>query len=172
MPRMVSLSQIDIAVERDVIGPMRRGAGGDEDDAAVDDLLADGVGDGDARRRDEARRALVAIDFVPAQVVVDPLPLVRDDAVFAVHEIGDGDAVDGDVDRAFAEAALPEAGEVQRRLAQRLRRNGAGVDARAAEDRLALDERDTLAEVRRLRSALLAGRSGADDDEVVHGVEV
>jgi hypothetical protein len=157
-----------IAVERDVIGTMRRGAGGDEDDAAVDDLFADGVGDCDARRRNKTRRTLIAIDLMPPQVVFDPLPLVRDDVVFAVHEIGDGDAVDGDVDRAFAEAALSEAGERQRRLAQRLRGNGAGVDAGAAEDRLALDERDILPKVRRLRSALLAGRSGADDDEVVH----
>ena len=134
--------------------------------------FADGVCDGDARRRDEPRGALVAIDLVPPQVVFDPLPLVRDDVVFAVHEVGDGDAVDVDVDRAFAESALPESGERQSRLAQRLRRNRAGVDARAAEDRLALDESDTLPKVRRLRSALLAGRSGADDDEVVHGFGV
>ena len=59
------------------------------------------------------------------------------------------------------EAALAQAGEVERGLAQGLAREGAGVDAGAAEEPPALDEGDALAEVGGLGRALLArpGRS-------------
>src|SRR5262249_31387884 len=65
------------------------------------------------------------------------------------------------------QSALAQSREVQRRLAQRFGRNGAGIDARAAEVRLALDESDSLAEVGGLRGALLAGGAPADHDPVV-----
>src|SRR5689334_5421562 len=103
-----------------------------------------------------------------AEVRLDALPLALDDDLLPAHEVGDGDVVlDREADR-VAERAHAEAGEVERRLAQRLRRHGSRVDARAAEDRLPLDERDAFAEIRRLRRPLLARRTGADDDEVVH----
>ena len=99
---------------------------------------------------------------------VDPLPLLLHDDVLAVHECAHGAlALHRDVD-GVAIAALVEAGEVQRRFAQGLGGDRAGVDARAAEDRLALDEGDALAEVRRLRRSLFTCRTGADDDQVVH----
>src|SRR5216684_4265178 len=156
-----------IAVECHVIRSMRGGAGGDEDDTAIDDLFTNSVPDGDAGRRNEACRPFITIDLVPPQVVLDPLPFVRDYTIFAVHEVGDGDAVDGQIDGALAEAALPEAGEVKGGLAQCFRGDRAGVDAGPAENGLALDESHALAEVGRLRGALLAGRPGTDDDEVV-----
>jgi hypothetical protein len=49
------------------------------------------------------------------------------------------------------EAALAEAGEIERGLAQGFRRQRAGVGRGAAEEGLALDERDALAEIGRLR---------------------
>ena len=73
----------------------------------------------------------------------------------------------GDRVVAAVERALAEPGEVQDRLAQRLRRNRAGVEAHAADHLLAVDDGDLLAELRRGDRALLAGRAGADDDEVV-----
>src|SRR5206468_8119561 len=107
---------------------------------------------------------------VPSEVRVDPLPLLLHDDVLAVHERLHGElALHRDI-HGVAIAALVEAGEVQRGLAQGLGWNRAGVHARAAEHRLALDERHALAEVRRLRRALFTCRTGADDDEVVHEV--
>ena len=89
-----------------------------------------------------------------------------DDRALAKHEIADRDvALDVKVDA--VEPALAQAGEIERRLAQRLGWNRAGVDRRAARLRRALDDADALAEVRRLRGALFAGRAGADDDEIV-----
>src|SRR5438105_2783151 len=102
------------------------------------------------------------------QILVDPLPFLLQHELFAVHEVADADALHGHFHR-IAKSALAESGEMKRRLAQRLRWNRAGVDARAAQHRLALDERDALAEVRGLGRSLLAGRPGADHDEVVHG---
>ena len=88
------------------------------------------------------------------------------DLLDAKGEVGDGDLA---VDRVVlaVEAPLPEAGEVQDRLAQRLGRDRAGVEADAADHLLAVDDGDLLAELRRGDRALLAGRAGADDDEVV-----
>ncbi len=65
------------------------------------------------------------------------------------------------------ELALPVAGQEERGLAQRLRRERAGVHRRAAGLLRALDARDALPEVGGLRGALLAGGSAADDDEIV-----
>ena len=62
--------------------------------------------------------------------------------------------------------AVPEPGQVQRGFAEGLRRDP-GVDrGRAAGARAALDDRNTLAEVRGLRRSLLACGSCADDDHV------
>ena len=55
----------------------------------------------DLSRRLETRVADVAIDFVPAQVLFDALPLALDDEVLAMHELGDADvALDLHLDRA------------------------------------------------------------------------
>src|SRR5262249_16111605 len=144
-----------LVVKGDVFRAIRRGAGGDEEDRAAEDLLAEGVADDELIRGAERRRALVAVDAVAHEVVIDALPLLLDDDVLAVHEGAHGElALHGDVDGLLV-AALVEAGEVQGRLAQGLRGNRAGVHARAAEDGLALDERHALAEVRRLRRSLL-----------------
>ena len=71
------------------------------------------------------------------------------------------------LDAQAVELALAVAGEEERRLAQRLRRERPRVDRRAAGLLRPLDERDALAEVRGLRRALLAGGAAAEDDQIV-----
>src|SRR5206468_481501 len=63
--------------------------------------------------------------------------------------------------------ALADAGEVQDRLAHRLGRDRAGVDADAADVVVALDEGDAAAELGGAEGGLLAGGAGADNHEVV-----
>jgi hypothetical protein len=71
-----------------------------------------------------------------------------------------------ELDRDPIQLAAAEPGQVERRLAQRLGGKRAGVDGGAPGLSLALDERHALAEVRRLRSALLSAGAGAHDDHV------
>ena len=69
------------------------------------------------------------------------------------------------------EPALAETRKIERRFAQRLRRHRAGIKARAAQMRGALDERDALAEIGRLRRAFFSGRAGTDGHQIeaLHG---
>jgi len=60
------------------------------------------------------------------------------------------------------DVALAQAAQVQRALAQRLRRQRAGVSRTPRDDRLFLDDRDTLAEIRGLGCAFLARRARTD----------
>src|SRR4030095_3636847 len=88
------------------------------------------------------------------------------DLLLAVHEVLHRE-VGLDLIVHAVEAAGAEAGEEERRLAERLGGDRAGVDAGAPGMRGHLDEGDTPAEVRSLRRALFACGPGADDDEVV-----
>ena len=80
-------------------------------------------------------------------------------------EVGDRDVL-LDVAGAAEQPALVGAGEMQGRLAERLRRDGARVDLGAAEDGVLLDDGDALAQLGRLDGALLPRGAGADDDAV------
>ena len=78
------------------------------------------------------------------------------------------------LDAEAVELALAKSGEEDRRLTQRLAWQGPRVNGRAAGLLGALDAGDAFAEVRSLGSPLFAGRSHADDDEIVvvrHGRE-
>jgi hypothetical protein len=88
------------------------------------------------------------------------------DVLGARQQVGDGDLFLDPVAGAV-QLALAHAGQVEHRLAQRLGRDGAGVDADAAEHVAALDDRDRLAELGRRDRGLLAAGTGTDDDEVV-----
>ena len=101
-----------------------RGAGGDQDDFALQLLLAKLVGDCDLCRRDKARLALVSIDGVPAEVLIDSPPFLFQHLVLAIHEVVDGDSLDRQID-GVTKPALAKAGEMQSRLTERLRWNGA-----------------------------------------------
>src|SRR5262249_29601222 len=65
------------------------------------------------------------------------------------------------------ETAFPIAGQAEGRLAQRLARYRARVDADAADDGFLVDNRDPLVELRRLDGRTMAGGTGADDKQVV-----
>ena len=76
---------------------------------------------------------------------------------------------------ARAEADAPLGGvlrdlERMRVLEQRFRRNAAPVEARAAERRLALDDRGFQAELRGANGGDVAAGAGADDDDIKRGV--
>jgi hypothetical protein len=83
-----------------------------------------------------------------------------------VHEVGDRDVRLHVVLHAI-ESTLAETGKVERGFAQRLGRNGARVDRGATGFGGALHDAHALAEIRGLRGALLAGRAGANDEQVV-----
>jgi len=155
-------------VEGDAGRVVGRGARGDEDDARLDGEVGAAVRLPHANRVRVAERGLTRdhLDAVPVEVASDDAPLALDHHVLAIHEVPDGEVFLQRVIHAV-EAAVAKAREVERGLAQRLGRDGAGVDARAAQVRPALDQRDPCAEVRRLRGALLAGGAGADHHEVV-----
>src|SRR5439155_22614333 len=63
--------------------------------------------------------------------------------------------------------ALPDPGQVDDRLADRLRRDRPDVDAVPADDLAALDERDLLPELGRLDRSLLPSGPAADHEELV-----
>ena len=167
MPRMVSESWTSGSSKGTSGGRNGPRAGGDEDDAAAQEPRCRRTRGGPRRRRRGAGRAPPArarcrdargwrARHSPASSDTDgragAQPVERE-----VRCQVEADAVD---------LAAPVAGQVERRLAQRLGGQPAAVDGRAAGPLLALDERHALAEVGRLGGALLAGRSGADDDEV------
>jgi hypothetical protein len=107
------------------------------------------------------------LDLHAAQEVGHERDLVLDHEVLAREQLRDRDllALQAQVDA--VEAALAVAREVQRRLAQRLRGQRAGVDPRAADVLEALDQGDLLAAPARLDGGHHAGGAGADDGEVV-----
>ena len=102
---------------------------------------------------------------VAVEVARDLRDLLPGHRVQAPHELAQA-GVAIDVQRHAVEVAALEAGHVQRRLAQRLRRQRAGVHAGAADLGRLLDERDLLAEVGRLRRAFLPRRPRADHDQI------
>ena len=127
---------------------------------------------GDGVRVGERGGPFDELDPMPVQVLLDPEPLDRGDGELVAHEVADRHLVlEGDVQARQVAVAVPR--EEQRRLAQGLRRQRAGVGGGPADDALPLDQGDLLAEVRRLRSPFLARRARADDDQVellaVHG---
>src|SRR4029450_1488077 len=89
--------------------------------------------------RDEPRRSLIAVYAMAREVLVDRLPFTLDHDVLAAHEIrardvlrayeiGDGDVVAPVAVDAPAEVRCAQSGELERRLAQRLRRDRSRVD--------------------------------------------
>ena len=91
-----------------------------------------------------------------ADLGADDLPATGDQVVH-----GDLGAV-----AVAVKAPLLDAGQVQHGFAQGFAGDGAGVGADAADDGVALDERDLLAELGGLDGGLLAGGTAADDDHV------
>jgi hypothetical protein len=156
----------DGAVERDLRRVHGTRPGGDQEDIGGDApwflLVARHL---DRVRRGEAGLALDRDDAVLLQVARDDLPGVVDDGPLAVHEVADRDVgLDAVLDA--VEAALAEAAQVERCLAEGLGRDGPRVDRGTTGLRRAFDQADPLAEVGRLGGTLFAGRPAADDAEV------
>ena len=116
-------------------------------------------------RVDERADALEERHRVPLEVPADALDLEPSHRVLARQQARRGlTAIDLEADPVQIAAAV--AGEHDRRFAQRLRGERAGVHGRASGIGRALDDGDALAEVRCLRGAFFASRSTAEDDEI------
>src|SRR5205085_1220929 len=134
----------------------------------LDDLLRAQLlsADVDGAVVDEGRRAVEERHAVPQQLVADHLPLALDDVARPRGEVRDRDLVLEPVVLAV-DRALSDAGEVDDRLADRLRRDRPDVDAVPAHDRLPLHQSDLPPQLRRLDRSLLAGRPAPDDEQLV-----
>ncbi len=154
-------------VERDVAGAIGGRAHGDQDALAAHDLLvAIGLGHGQAMGVDEAGLAGQGAHAVALELVLQHLDLVVQGLVQAHGEVGAADVLLDPVGAAV-EAALAPAGQVQRRLAQGLGRDGAGVHRHPADAAAVLDHQHRLAQLGRLHRGPAARRPRADDDEIV-----
>ena len=116
-------------------------------------------------RIDEARARGGQLDAVAQKLMAQDVDLVAHDRIDAHQQVLEGDffldLVRIAVDRVFAIA-----GEIEDGLAHRLARNRADVDADAAEDRLALDHDDALAQLGALDGRMMSGWTGAYDREI------
>ena len=92
--------------------------------------------------------------------------LVADDVVDTKEQVAHRDVLLHGV-RGAIDPALPVSREAERRLAERLARDRAGVDAHAADDRALLDNRDPLVELRALDGGPMSGWTRADDEQIV-----
>ena len=109
-------------------------------------------------RIDEGRFRLQQFDPVAQQLMAVHVELVGDDIVGADQQVRHRNVVLHPVGRAV-DIPLPVAGEVHHRLPERLARDGAGVDAGAADDGLAFHDGRFPAKLRRLYRRAVAGGS-------------
>src|SRR6185436_16139958 len=99
---------------------------------------------------------------------LDPLPLAVRHTFLVPHEIGNsGLAAKREVHA--KETARAPAGKHERGFAQRLAGNGAGVDARATDQRGFLHESDFFAEQSPDHRAAGSGGTATKDDEIEPG---
>ena len=153
--------------ERKIAGAVRPRSGRDQEHIRGQRHGRSAVGrDGDRVRIGEGRESLVLIHFVAFQVGLDAGALGSGDVLLMKEKIARGDLV-GHVERHAVQPALPETGKVQRRLAKSLGWQSSGVGRGPAQSGRLFHQRDFLAEVRGLRRALFAGRSGADHHQVI-----
>ena len=116
-------------------------------------------------RVDEPGRPFDQRNVVPQQLVADDVPLPLHHLPDAERDVLDRDLVLQPVALAV-DRSLVQPRQVEDRLADRLRRNRPRVDADTADRGVPLDQRDALAELRRLDRRLLARRPRADDDDL------
>ena len=109
--------------------------------------------------------AAIDRDRVPGKVQAHQVAQALRDLDLAAHELGNGEVLPQRVVDPV-QAALVESGKVEGGLAKGLARDGAGVDERASEEGVLLDQGHALPEVGGLGRALLARRARPDDDEV------
>ena len=102
---------------------------------------------------------------VPVEIRFNPRLLGFGDVLLMEQEIACCDVI-AHRQRDAMQPALPEAGQVQRSLAQRLRGQGSGIRGGAAQDARVFHQRDSLAEIGRLCGSLFASRAGTDDHQI------
>ena len=156
------------AVERNVVGPRRAGCRAPAGCARPsNDLPFAAAGDFDAVRIDERRLAADDVHAVAGELVLNDLPFGLADLAHHPPQVVHRDFAFAAV-AVFVHVAVAVAGEVQDRLADRLRGDRAGVQRDAAQQ-LALPFDDGHAPVllRRGDGRLLAGRTAAHHDQVV-----
>jgi hypothetical protein len=103
--------------------------------------------------------------MVQLEILEDALALHIDHGAFMVHEILNSEIIFERIVDAI-EAALLEAGEIERGFSQRFAGNCAGVDATSAHVRGAVDDGDALAKIGGLGASFFAGGAAADYDQV------
>ena len=161
--RIVSAAQVDLVVAGGVV--MRRDGG---DRRARGRRRGGGLGHDADRVRDRGTRRCRGTGRRRCRdkPALDPLALIRGDPALVEHELGDGGlAAEREVHA--VEVARLEPRDRQRRLAQGLAGQGAGVRRGAADHRALLDDRRPLAQDGRRRTGALARRPRTDDDQVI-----
>src|SRR6185369_9957672 len=136
-----------LAVERQARERGRLAAACDEDATTRDGLLAFAVAHHHAAGVDEASGALHPIDLVLLEEHAEPGGPELHDLVLARHHRGQVELDAARLDAVDAETGRGLVIELAR-VEQRLARNAADVEARAAERRVLLDDRDPHAELR------------------------
>src|ERR1043166_266782 len=102
------------------------------------------------------------VDVIARQLAGDHRPLARDHRGDPFEQLGGRRA-----HRAQRRGAGLPGPDPQHRFAERLARDGAGVDARTAERAAPLDHRDAFGELRGLDGAPLPGGAAPDAQQVV-----
>ena len=157
------------AVEGHIVGTMRPRADGDQETTAFDDM-------GITLRRDHLNAMRVnkmggaehGLDPVSGKLMLKDIDLVIEGHLQPAHQIRSRDIL-LDAVCASVEAALPIAGEIEHGLAQRLRRDRAGMNRNAADPATLLDDENRLADLGGLNGGPATGGTAADDDQIIRG---
>ena len=115
---------------------------------------------------DERADPYQQFDAVAQKLRSNDFDFFGDDMLGSRQQVGRSDVLLDAVTRAV-QFALVHPGEVENRLTQRLRRNGAGVDAHSPEHVALLDHRYPFTQLGRRDGSLLPTRAGADHNQVV-----
>ncbi len=139
---------------------------GDDDGLGLEIGLAAYAFHTNVRGIEEAGAAEHDFHAVARELRLGDVHLGLDHLVDPETEVGHGDLFLHVVVDAV-DALVLEAGEVHDGFAHGLAGDGPGVDAGAADDLAALDDRHLAAALGRLNGGALSRRSGADNDDVV-----
>ena len=147
-------------VEFHALGAGRLGAGGDDNAFPADRgaLTTGTVFDEQGVLVAEPRLARNEVNSVAHQLVSNHVGLLADHMLGPRQQVRRGDLV-LDAVAGAVELTLIHAGQVEHGLAQRLGRDGAGVDAHAAEHWTLFDDRDRFAQLGRGDRGFLAART-------------
>jgi hypothetical protein len=144
----------------------RLGTGRDDDLRRPDHAAFAAAVDLHRVRVDKSRRTNEQIHVIAEQLRPHDLDLPADHVLRARQEVLDGNLLLHPV-RLTVELAHRQSGQIEDGFPPGLRRDGAGVDADAANHVPSLDDADALTQLGRTDRRLLATWTGADDQQVV-----